>query len=82
MAEHDGAAVISPDELAHIGRALFGDDWQAPLAKALDRSGRTVRELAAGERPVGGELVQDLIRLCTERRDKLARIAAQLEKLG
>ena len=80
MAGPDPLGAISPDELAHIGRALFGDDWQAPFAHALDRSGRSVRQLAAGERPVNDELVRDLIRICEERSEKLARIAAQLRK--
>ena len=74
-------AVISPDEFIHIGRALFGDQWQTPLAKALDRSDLSVRELAIGERPVSVELATDLARICAEHGDKLARIARQLNKL-
>jgi len=73
-------AVISPDEFAHIGRALFGGDWQMPLAKALRRSDHAVRQLAVGERPVDAELAGQLARLCEEHVEKLARIARQLRQ--
>jgi hypothetical protein len=82
MARPAATAVISTDELAHIGRALFGDQWQTPLAAALDRSDRSVRELAVGERPIDAELAKELARLCEERVEKLARIARQLRSLA
>jgi hypothetical protein len=82
MLAYDGLGVISPDELAHIGRALFGDEWQTPLAKALGRSVQSVRQLASGERRVNEELARSLVRICEERCEKLARIAGQLKKLA
>jgi hypothetical protein len=82
MARPATTAVISPDEFAHIGRALFGDQWQTPLATALDRSDRAVRELAVGERPIDAELAKELARICEERVEKLTRIARQLRSLA
>ena len=82
MAHPAATAVISPDELAHIGRALFGDQWQTPLATALDRSDGHIRQLAIGERPADAELANELARICEERVEKLARIARQLRSLA
>ena len=81
MARPAVTTVISPDELAHIGRALFGDQWPTPLAAALDRSDGFVRQLATGERPIDAELARELARICEERHEKLVRIARQLRSL-
>ncbi|MBS4052213.1 MAG: hypothetical protein KGZ69_13545 [Methylomonas sp.] len=41
---------FAPDELQRLGRALFGNQWQTPLARALGRSDRTVRRWRSGTR--------------------------------
>jgi hypothetical protein len=71
-------SVISPDEFVHIARALFGEAWQMPLAKALGRSDQAIRQLAVGEHPIDGDLAGQLARLCEEHVEKLTRIARQL----
>lgn len=40
---------LSKDVLAKAGRAMYGDQWQSPLARALGINDRTVRRWASGE---------------------------------
>lgn len=41
------------DHLAAIGRALYGDHWQSPLAAALDINRETIRRWLNGAMPFG-----------------------------
>lgn len=43
---------MTKEELAAMAHAMFGMDWQSPLARALDVNPRTVRRWAAGTTPV------------------------------
>lgn len=67
-------------KLEEIGRALFGDQWQVPLARELEVADRTVRRWAAGDvtPPAGVRL--DLARICREHAVKLARLADRLDR--
>lgn len=40
---------MTPAQLATIGRALYGPEWQTPLADALGVADRTVRRWVAGD---------------------------------
>jgi hypothetical protein len=57
---------MSSAEVAESGRALFGDRWQTPLARALKVSDRTLRRWLADQAvvPVGVEgEIQALLRV-------------------
>lgn len=54
---------MTRDELAQAGRALFGERWQSPLARALGMGDRHMRRLAAGETPVSAGIARDVTRL-------------------
>lgn len=41
---------LTPDLFAQAGRALFGDEWQNPLADLIGMSERTVRRIAKAAR--------------------------------
>lgn len=43
---------MTPADLDHLGRFLFGEQWQLPLARALPVNGRTVRRWRSGEAAV------------------------------
>jgi hypothetical protein len=81
-----GVAVLSSDELAEIGAALYGHQWQTPLARDLDISDRSLRYLADGSRPVHEGIARDLAQLLAARSgalDKLAdRVLAKLDAAG
>lgn len=43
---------MTPDELERRGAALYGDEWQSPLARRIRVDARTVRRWKAGEREI------------------------------
>lgn len=47
---------MTPDELRAIGAALYGAEWQSPLARALGVNPRTIRKLVSGEMRVSATL--------------------------
>jgi hypothetical protein len=51
---------MTPDDMARIGHALYGERWQTALAASLKVADRTMRRWLAGESPIpdfiGGEL--------------------------
>lgn len=80
MARPATQSVMTPARLAEIGDALFGRQWQRPLARALGCSERKVRYLAAGEFPITSELALELALICHVRGEALLRLGRQLEK--
>lgn len=86
---------MTPDYLAAIGRRLYGDEWQMPLADALGVADRTVRRWAAGSSPVPASvaaalaaaieawrlIIPDGVRL-TEGRDDVGRDATAIVRLA
>lgn len=70
--------VISAETLARVGRALFGDQWQTPLARALDMSERSVRFMLAGDRGISAGIVADLVTILEARGAELAEVAKEL----
>jgi plasmid maintenance system antidote protein VapI len=70
---------MTPARLATIGEALFGPQWQRPLARALGCSDRQVRYLAAGERTITQEVADQLGAIIKVRGEALARLGRQLE---
>lgn len=79
MVRPTNQSVMTPARLAQIGEALFGQQWQRPLARALGCSDRQVRYLAAGERAVTVEIADQIAQIIKVRGDALARLGRQLE---
>lgn len=50
-------------DINKIGQALYGDNWRAPLAKALDVNERTMRRWEKGEFSVNPEIKPELVKL-------------------
>lgn len=73
---------MTPDLLRKIGEALYGERWQSSLAAELGVSDRTVRRWVAGvDQPRPG-VWGDLRRLVVKRGERLAALAAELERLA
>jgi hypothetical protein len=51
---------MTPDELADIGRALYGERWQTALATDLQVADRTMRRWVAGESSVPDGIGRDV----------------------
>lgn len=69
---------ISPGAFARVGRALYGDKWQSPLARALSINERSVRYMAAGDRLVSIGIVGGLLEIVLDRQEELRQIGDEL----
>lgn len=72
--------MTAPDDqrarLEACGTALFGPQWQRPLAAALGVDDRLVRRWYAGDRPVPEDRWQRIAGLMRERGERLLAAAA------
>lgn len=50
-----------PELLAAAGRALFGAEWQQPLARAVSVNPRTMRRWVAGDIAISDGVLRDLV---------------------
>lgn len=54
-----------------IGLAVFGEDWQRPMAQSLMCSERAVQRMAHGDQPVPDSMKPELIALVRGRAETL-----------
>lgn len=66
--------------LREVGEALYGGQWQSPLARDLGMSDRHMRRLAAGAADVPPGVWLDLLRLTMERAQVLDALADRLRR--
>jgi hypothetical protein len=64
--------------IEEIGRALWGERWQAEMARALKVHRDTVQDWAKERYQYRPEVIEQLRELLQERRVELARLEAQL----
>lgn len=57
---------MTREELAAVGRLMFGEEWQTAMAQALGRGPRRVRWWATGARPVPASVPGELRALAPE----------------
>ena len=65
------AKPMTPEKLATIGTALYGERWQTPLANDLQVADRTMRRWLAGESPIPGNIATELLALFERRKRTL-----------
>lgn len=58
---------MTPQTFETAGRALFRDEWKAPLARALGNDERTIRRWAKGDAPIPPTVAAEIIELVRER---------------
>lgn len=68
--------------LRETGEAMYGDQWQSPLARDLGVAVRTVQRWAAGVNAPGDGVYMDLLRLTQERAMILDALADRLKLAG
>ncbi len=51
---------MEPSLLKRAGEAMFGNQWQTPLAEALGVSDRTMRRWIAGQSPLPDGVLADI----------------------
>lgn len=71
------------EKVARAGLALYGEDWAAPLARALGLNERTVRRiraaaLAGEDYPVAPGVLADLRALLRAQGARLVTLAAEI----
>jgi hypothetical protein len=71
---------IPPNALAEIGRAVFGQHWQGPLARALKVHDRTVRRWTNDGCP--SDLTGQLRAILEERQKEIHRALGALAEFG
>ena len=64
---------MTPNQLRKAGTELFGDNWQTPLAAALEVNPRTVRRYFAGDQPIPLVVFLAVVCLLAESRGMLKR---------
>jgi len=63
----DRLSDVTPDDLAAVGRALYGQRWQTALAEDLHISDRTIRRWLSGESAIPPAIVTELRTALVER---------------
>ena len=70
----------SQELIRRVGEALYGEQWQRPLARELGVSDRLVRFWAAGDREIPILLPARLLNLIQSRGEALANTASLVEQ--
>lgn len=78
MAVPRADAVLSPEELAEVGRILYGERWQTELGRALGRPPRGIRFLASGHSPVNAAIARQILDIVRKKQHELVELAAML----
>ena len=80
---HPHSEVTMSDNLiTRAGKALYGEQWQSELARALGVDARTVRRWAVDEATPRPGVYVDLLREATERLDDLELLVEELKRHG
>jgi hypothetical protein len=73
-------AQVTPDELGDVGRLLYGERWQSPLAAALGINDRTIRYWLAGTNRPEIKHVRALIALLERSRGEASDLIVHLRE--
>lgn len=65
---------MTPEQLKEIGNLLYGERWQAPLARDLGVNVRTVARWATGEIVMRYGVERDIVALCKRRINNLQKV--------
>jgi len=71
---------LAPYIIKDAGELLYGPQWQAGIARELNISARTVRRWASGETAPSRSVSAELMRLCSERVERLLEVGNQLDE--
>lgn len=59
------------DQLIAAGQLLYGDQWQANLARSLDVDVRRIRHWTAGTRPISDFVDKEVRQLLIDKQKKI-----------
>jgi hypothetical protein len=71
------------DLLAEAGRTLYGEEWIAPLARAIGVSAHTLRAWKAGRLhlSLADDAIKETVHLLERKRDEADRVATHIKQL-
>ena len=64
---------MTTDQLTAAGQLLYGDQWQANLARSLNVDVRRIRHWTAGTRPVSDFVDSEVKRLLIDKQKKIEK---------
>lgn len=71
---------MTPDQLRHACRLIFGDAWQTAAARALHVTPRTVRHWSAGKYRIPDNVPAELAGVADDQIGALRRLIAELRR--
>lgn len=72
---------MTRDQLAEIGKAIYGQNWKSPMAKDLGVKYRTVLRWVAGEFAIPEDIQDRLKKALKLRAEEAQRTATKLGKI-
>lgn len=67
------------EQLEQGGRLLYGDQWQANLARDFNIDSRRIRQWLSGDRPISGWVQDDLTALLKANQENIAKYLADID---
>ena len=64
--------MMTAEQLQQAGQLLYGDQWQANLARDFKIDSRRIRQWLKNERPISHWVKGELDRLLTDNRDRIS----------
>jgi hypothetical protein len=70
---------LTPEKLASVGRAVYGERWQTALARDLHISDRTIRRWSVGSSPIPASMERDIWAVVEDRSDTSRSLLYDIE---
>lgn len=70
--------MMTIEQLEQAGRLLYGDQWQANLARDFDIDSRRIRQWLSGDRPISDWVQGDVIKLLKANQKEIGEYLADI----
>lgn len=73
---------MTPEKLASVGRAVYGERWQTALARDLRISDRTIRRWSVGSSPIPKSMERDIWAVVEDRSDESRSLLYEVDPIA